>query len=620
VLTAVLLGQAGCTTSVGQWINNGFKVGPNYQPPEAPLPAHWIDEGNARVAVGEPHLADWWDVFGDPVLSKLIHQAAAQNLTVRQAGIQILQAKIQRNIAMTELLPQAQSLALQYSHGVVSRNNGVGPGAIAIGTAYTPSTAVSPPSTPTTPIAGATPFTTAGTTTTGTNSSINAVAAGGGGGVPEGDSRFFNNIATSLNLSWELDLWGLFRRNLEAADASLDQSVANYDVIMIQLLATVATQYIELRTLQKRLALARQNVILQEPLVAKLKQQFEAQMPNSKPAYYQLKSNLDNTRALIPPLEIALRQANNQLCNLVGIPVRDLLPELGDGVVADAKDPAKKSVRIPRAIDDSVVVGIPGDILLKRPDVVAIEEQLRIQSAQIGIAEAEMLPHVGINGNIGLAADRLGRLFNQQSWIGSIGPTLTWNILAYGRLLANVRFQNELYQQHVLAYQQAILNANQDVENALVAYLQSLEQHKYLQDSANDAYVTSTYYYDQLAKGYLPPAQTSQLFYNLIFTAINFQVSQQDAAAQAEGNIALNLILLYRALGGGWQIRLKDGDGHCGPDGTRSAPSAPVSRHDGFDPHWPDNVRLPAAELPPPRPTPTPAVAPGKATLGGPEL
>jgi NodT family efflux transporter outer membrane factor (OMF) lipoprotein len=602
-LALAALGQTGCATSLAEWVHNGLKVGPNYQPPPTPVTPRWIDEDHPRVRVGEANLATWWEVFDDPLLNKLVHDAYGQNITVRQAGILILQARLQRNLALTELLPQGQTLAAQYTRGVVSRNNGVGPGIGGnVSQGLTPSTVVGPISTPTAPIAGAAPFTPAGTTTTGTSPLINAVAGGGGGGVPQQGSRFFDNIATSVNLAWELDLWGLFRRNLEAADANLDQSVHNRDAIVVQLLASVATQYVELRTLQKRLQLARRNVIMQEPLVAKLEQQYKTGIATSKPAYFQLKSNLDNTRALIPPLEIALRQANNQLCVLLGIPVRDLVPELGDGAVTDPNDPAKRVVHIPRPRDDTVVVGIPGELLLRRPDVQAMEQQLRIQSAQIGIAEAEMFPHVGINGSIGLAANHIGLLFNQQSWIGSIGPSLTWNILNYGRLLGNVRFQNNQYQQFVLAYQQAILNANQDAENALVAYLQSLEQAKRLQDSANDAVQVTKYYYDQLATGYLPPAATSLAFYNQVFTAVNFQVTQQDAAAQAEGNIALNLILLYRAMGGGWQLRLHDAP--CDADHPLPAQAPPVS---GIE------------SLPAPRPAP-PAVGPleSGAVLGTP--
>jgi NodT family efflux transporter outer membrane factor (OMF) lipoprotein len=558
-LTAVVLAQAGCATSFSEWAHNGFKVGPNYKPPAVATPERWIDDGHPQVRVGEANLADWWDAFGDALLSKLIRDAYAQNLTVREAGVQIMQAAIQRNVALAELLPQGQSMVAGYTHGEVSRNNGVAPGGgPAFGTGLAPSLVTSPLSTPTTPIAGATPTTTAGTTTTGTSPLLNSSIGGGGagGGVPVPGSRFFDNYGTSFNLSWELDFWGLFRRNLEAANANLDQSMRNYDELVVQLLANVATQYVQLRTLQKRVRLARQNVVLQEPLVAKLANQYKTGIATSKAAYFQLKSNLDNTRALIPPLEILLRQANNQLCILLGIPVRDLVPELGEGLVPDPADPSTQTVRIPRPADETVVVGIPGEILLRRPDVQAMDRQLRIQSAQIGIAEAEMYPHIGVNGNIGLAANQLKLLFNQQSWIGTIGPSMTWNILNYGRLLANVRAQNRQYQQYVLAYQQAILNANQDVENALVAYLQSLEQAKRLQDSANSAVEVTRYYFNQLAQGYLPPAATSLAFYNQIFTAVNFRVTQQDLAAQAEGNIALNLILLYRALGGGWQIRL----------------------------------------------------------------
>jgi NodT family efflux transporter outer membrane factor (OMF) lipoprotein len=452
------------------------------------------------------------------------------------------------------------------------------------------------------------------------NSSIGA--GGAGGGVPRPPSRFFDNWGTSLNLSWELDFWGLFRRNLEAASANLEQSMHNYDEMVVQFLANVATQYVEIRVLQRRLELARQNVALQEPLVHKLYQQFQVGIATSKPAYYQLKSNLDNTRALIPPLEISLRAANNALCVLLGIPVRDLLPELGDGTVADPKDPSQRAVHIPRAPDDTVVLGIPGEILLRRPDVRAMEMQLRIQSAQIGIAEAQMLPHIGINGSIGLAADRLGLLFNQQSWIGSVGPSMTWNILNYGRLLANVRIQNNRYQQFVQAYLQTILNANEDVENSLVSYLRSLEQSLHLTNSANDAVELTKYYYGQVAIGYLPPAATSLTYYNQIFTAVNFRVTQQDAAAQAQGNIALNMILLYRALGGGWQIKNAQGHapGHAhenAPDAGLHGPGAPcvpddfpTLRPQGVPPGG-TGVPAPGIEtLPSPRPVPPPDPAP----------
>jgi NodT family efflux transporter outer membrane factor (OMF) lipoprotein len=603
---AATLGQSGCTTPLGEYVRNGFKVGPNYQPPPVPPVPRWIDEADPHVRRGDPNLAAWWDVFDDPALTTLIQQAYTGNLTLRAAGMQILAARAQRTIALSELLPQSQSFNFQYTHGEVSANGGnAAAAAAAFGAGLAPAVVLGPVTT--SPIAG-TP--TSGTTSTTTGKSAGTIGSSIGGsgafGGAGGGNRFFNNIATSLNLSWELDVWGLFRRNVEAADASLDQSVQNYDEMLVLLLANVATQYVEIRTLQKRLEYARQNVAQQQPLVDRYYQRYKAGVANSFPGYYQLKANLDNTKALIPQLEITLRQANNQLCTLLGIPVSDLLPQLGDGKGADPRDASKRVVLIPRPQDDSVVLDIPGNLLLRRPDVQAAESQLRNQSAQIGIAEAEMYPHIGINGSIGLAAGTLGKLFNSKSWTGSIGPSLTWNILNYGRLLANVRIQNYQFQQLVATYQNTILNANQDAENALVAYLQSLEQAKNLQDSADAASKLTGYLINQFNKGYLPPgAPDTSAFINQIFTATNFQVTQQDAAAQAEGNIALNLILLYRALGGGWQIRLKDARyewPHSGPNDfclpeTQPRPPQPA----------------PLETLPPPRRaelgTPVPAVA-----------
>jgi outer membrane protein TolC len=558
LVAAAALMQTGCS-AVSQWVHNGFKVGPNYEPQPAPVPYQWIDTTDPKVRVGEPNLCAWWDVFDDPILTMLLHDTYANNLTIRAAGLQILQAEIARSIARSELLPQAQNAIAGYSRSMASGTGGSPGGAgPSFGTALSPGTVLSPVSVPSTPITGATP-TGNGTTTSASNYGASGSAGPAGGGSAL--NRFVSNFSTNLNASWELDFWGLFRRNLEASNASLDQSVKNYDEMLVLYLANVASQYVEIRTLQRRLELARNNVALQVPLVAAYETRYKAGMLNALPGYYQLLSNLENTKALIPQLEISLRWANNQLCNLLGQPVHDLLPELGDGTVPDPADPKKRMVRIPRPRDASVVVGIPGDFLLRRPDVQAAEDLLKVQSAQIGIAVAEMLPHIGINGSIGLASPNFQTLFEDRSFTGSFGPTLTWNILNYGRLLANVRFQNVQFRQFVATYQQAVLNANQDAENSLIAYLRTWDQAGHLQTSANAAVTLTNYLIRQYEGGYLPPGATdTSAFINQLFTAVNFQVTQQDSAAQAEGNIALNLILVYRAMGGGWQIRLQDGN------------------------------------------------------------
>jgi NodT family efflux transporter outer membrane factor (OMF) lipoprotein len=595
------LANCGCTTSITDFVHNGFKLGPNFHEPPVPLTQQWVDAKDPRVHVADPNLATWWDVFEDPVLTGLIQRAHTRNLTVRAAAYQILAAREIHLIAIGQLLPQSQSYVLQYVRGEVSRNGGNAAAAgAAFGTSLTPPIALSPVASPSTPIAGVTDPG-SGTTTSNGASASSSGATGPAGTTP----GFFTNIANSLNMSWEIDFWGLLRRNLEASTAILDQSVDNYDEMMVLLLANVAQQYVEIRTLQKRLELARQNVALQEPLVQAFEKRYKTGITNAYPGYYQLKSNLDNTKALIPQLEITLRQDNNALCTLLGIPVRDLLPELGDGTVPDPADPTKRAVRIPRPRDPAVVVGIPGELLLRRPDIKAAAEQLKNQSAQIGIAEAEMYPHIAINGSIGLAAKSLPLLFNSHSWTGSIGPTLNWNILNYGRLLANVRLQDDTYQQFVATYQNAVLNANQDAENALVAYLKSLDQSEHLQDSADAAAKVTKYYVNQLKEGYLPPGTTdTSAFINQLFTTTNFQVTQQDSAAQAEGNIALNLILLYRAMGGGWEIRCQDTNFPC-PDNSPDDFSLPLT----YDQTLPGRAKPPIGQpdlLPAPRVIPPP--------------
>jgi len=612
VLGSATLGACGCT-SLSEWVHNGFKVGPNYQTPPAPVTQRWIDDHDPRVQIGNPNLATWWDVFNDPILCGLIQRSYDRNLTVRAAAMQILQAKAQRCIALGELMPQAQTFNMQYTRGEVSRNGGAAVGPTAFGgVGLAPTPVLSPLPSTTIPIAGVTPV----DPSLPTSSSSPGTTSLGSGGPAGTNPGFFTNIALGTNLTWELDFWGLFRRNLEAVNATLDQSVDNYNEVLVLLFANVATEYVTIRTLQRQLELARKNVTLQEPLVDMFYKRYKEGIANSPPGYFQLKSNLENTKALIPQLEISLRQANNALCTLLGMPVRDLIPELGDGKIPDPDDPRRQRVGIPHPPDESVVVGIPGELLMLRPDVQSAEAQLRIQSAQIGIADAEMYPHMGINGAIGLAADKLPLLFDSKSWTASIGPSLTWSILNYGRLLANVRFQDFAFQQDVALYQNTILNANQDAENAMVAYLQSIEQARYLKSSADNAVKLTTYLYNQFKGGYIPgapvagaPAAAADytgLFINVVFTAVNFQVTQENAAAQAEGNIALNLILLYRAMGGGWQIGMHDPKRRClQPDDY----SLPATAQQVF-PEGPADEPLPAPRPDAPELMPLPAVLP----------
>jgi len=320
---------------------------------------------------------------------------------------------------------------------------------------------------------------------------------------------------------------------VDSADADLDASVENYDDVLVTLLADVATTYVEIRTLQRRLDLATANAESQRGTFKLAEVRFKEGAANEIDMQ-QAKSNMSQTEALVPALDTSLRQATNRLCVLMGMPPEDLMPRLG-----------KKPV--PTAPAD-VALGVPAQMLLRRPDVRRAERQLAAQSERIGIAEAELYPHIAVSGTIGVDANQFKDLFRSGSSFGSVGPSLRWNVLNYGRIVNNVRAQDALFQQLAVTYQQTVLLAGAEAENAIVAFLKSQQRLKTLTEGAaaarraNELVVAL---YDGKDVGL-----------DRVFDIQNFLVLQEDAQARAEGDVAASLISIYRALGGGWQIRL----------------------------------------------------------------
>jgi outer membrane protein TolC len=197
------------------------------------------------------------------------------------------------------------------------------------------------------------------------------------------------------------------------------------------------------------------------------------------------------------------------------------------------------------------VVGIPADLLRRRPDVRRAERQAAAQSAQIGVAESDFYPHISINGTIGTSAQEFKDLFIHQAYAGTFGPSFQWNVLNYGRVLNNVRIQDAKFKELVATYQNTVLSANQDVENGLVTFLRAREREQYQAKSADDALKAVKLGLQQYKAGTIDFTRVTQLEQNL--------VPLQDTLAQAKGQIALGLIQVYKALGGGWQIRCGTG-------------------------------------------------------------
>jgi NodT family efflux transporter outer membrane factor (OMF) lipoprotein len=357
--------------------------------------------------------------------------------------------------------------------------------------------------------------------------------------TPSAFTNFYSEWTFGFNLSWELDFWGRFRREVESANANLDSSVENYDAALVTLLADVATNYVQYRVAQQRIKIARDNVKVQEKLVAIAEQQLKIGTTD-RLGVEQLRTVLEQTRSTIPALEITRGQANDTLCILLGMPPRDLEPELGPGPELGA-DPMP-------TMPTWVAAGIPADLLRRRPDVRSAERQVAAQSAQIGVAEAELYPTIFVNGTIGYEAQDLSKLFESRSFMGTITPNFKWNILNYGRILNNVHLQQARTQELIATYQNQVLTAAQQVQTALRGFLRSQEQTADLARSVKAALAASDL-------GRTQYFETGKTDLNRLFTLETTRVQQQDNLAVVQGNIALDLITVYRALGGGWELR-----------------------------------------------------------------
>ncbi|NOX56706.1 MAG: efflux transporter outer membrane subunit [Planctomycetes bacterium] len=496
-LALVLLAGAGLAftsgcTSLGQWARQCFKVGPDYQQPPAPVADEWIDFESPEIVSESSDYSNWWSVFGDPVLDRLIQKASRQNLTLQSAGMRILEARARLAVARGNLFPQTQQ-----AFGDFTRING---------------------------------------STTVANV------------FPAND---FDNWDAGFNASWELDFWGRFRRAIESQEAILNAEIENYDSVLVILQAEVATAYIQYRTFQQRLQWAKENVELQKRTLEIVNVQFRNGRVTELDVA-QAKENLAATEALIPQLESGLRQTANALCVLMGEPPRDLTEELGEAPIP--------------APPDRIFVGIPAELLRRRPDVRRAERLAAAQCAAIGIAESDLYPRIAITGYIGLESENLSSLFDSRSFIGAIGPGFRWNILNYGRIVNNVRANEAQFYKLVVDYQNTVLTAAREVEDAIVSYLKEKQRVQNLEESAKAAaraVELATTQYRQGKINFQPVVYMQQLL-----------AARQDELAASRGAVDASAIAVYKALGGGWQARF------AGPEmPTELAPAPAVNEN-----------------------------------------
>jgi NodT family efflux transporter outer membrane factor (OMF) lipoprotein len=461
-------------------------VGPNYKTPPAPVASDWVElpttqpttnaAPTTEPAADQSQQLQWWDSFHDPVLDQLVRTAYRQNLTLQVAGLRVLEARAIRGIEVGSFFPQVQSINASYAKNGISQNN---------------------------------PFITAGT-------------------------RYFDSTSATFDVVWELDAWGKFRRGIESADATLYASVMNYDDALVTLVADVATTYVNLRGLDERIRLATKNVQVQQDSLNIANVRFKAG-GTTELDVQQARAQLTNTQALIPALVQSRRQAQYQLCTLLGIPPQQL-----DEMLGGTTQP------IP-APPDSIAIGIPAELLRRRPDIRRAEGIAAAQCAQIGVATADLLPHFQLFGTIGYAAENPGDLVNESSLIYQAGTGLRWDIFNYGRITNSVRVQDARFEQALVQYQNTVLQAQQEVANSINAFLRSREQQRLLAES-----VTAAVRSVELANTQYKAGGADFI---RVLNATQFLVQQQDQLAVTQINEAAAVIALNKALGGGWELR-----------------------------------------------------------------
>ena len=469
------------------------KVGPDYvKPKELALPDVW----ESTLEKSDHNITTWWKGFNDETLNVLVEKTYAQNLDLRGAGLRILQARAVLGISDGLLYPQQQNLSANLAGGRAGGNNYLGAG-------------------------------------------------------------------VNFNMAWEMDVWGKYARGIESSEATLYASVASYDDILVSIISEVARNYVNYRTAQERIEYAKRNIVIQEKIVQITRIQFNAGNVSELDLQQSL-TQLYGTQSILPSLELSKLKSRNAIAILMGTIPQELEMILQDNTVKkdilESSDVFKdisqtlashnyaKATYIP-IMDLDTNISISAELVRRRPDLQVAELQARAQNAQIGSAKAELYPHFSLFGNIGYNNQRAGGVsLSTGNAIGiSVGPSFSWNIFQYGRIKNQVRLQDALFQESMNNYNKKVLLAVQEVSNALNGYKLTHSQLEFnaqaIGATVKSFNISITQYNDGLVG------------YQRLLTSVQNLTRNEDQYAQIQGNIATQIIALYKSLGGGWQMR-----------------------------------------------------------------
>jgi NodT family efflux transporter outer membrane factor (OMF) lipoprotein len=340
------------------------------------------------------------------------------------------------------------------------------------------------------------------------------------------------SYSLGVGFSWELDVFGRIRRSVESAGAAFEASIEDYRDVLVVLMADLGFNYIDAITLQERIRLSEQNVEAQRESLQLTRDRFDAGLTSALDVA-QAESNLANTEARIPQLETALAAALNRIAVLLG----EHPGSLHDELVGERDIPCPP---------DEVVTGIPADVVRQRPDIRRAERQLASQTALIGVAKADLYPRFSLTGLLGLNAGDIGDLVGGDSVTWNVGLPAIWNLFDGGRRRGRVQVEAARTEQLLSSYKLTVLDALEEVENALVAYAQERTRRERLARA-----VAASQRSVELVRTQYLAGLTN--FQNVLDSQRSL-TDQQDRLAESEGLVINNLIALYQALGGGWQV------------------------------------------------------------------
>jgi multidrug efflux system outer membrane protein len=455
----------------------GCAVGPDYQEPEVALPDAWQSAAAADVDSSGAAIEDWWTALGDTMLESFIAEARQANLDLSLAVARIDEARAYHQIAGGDYWPQVQASG-QMARVELAPNGPQGA----------------------------------------------AVAAGA--------SNPSTNWEFGIGAGWEIDLFGKYRRAREATGAAVQASIEDYRDVMVSLFSEVAATYVEIRTLQSRLAFARHNVDSQRETMDIVVAREDAGLVPLLDVT-RARSNLANTEASIPQLESALETGRNRLAILLG---------RHPGSLDQALD-APGAALVPST---DVVMELPAELLRRRPDVRASERYLAAQTARIGVATADLYPQFSLTGALTLQAGDFGDLGESDSFGWSLVPGVRWNLFTGGKVRGMIKVEEARARQALAAYEKTVLGALAEVENTLVA----LRMEETRRDLLVTAVESSQQSVELVHTQYLEGLTDFQSYLD----AQRVLFSQQDQLAASRGQVVTNLVFLNRALGGGWSL------------------------------------------------------------------